>query len=258
MSISLICAIERPASAGLNIKWFFQGSQTTNVTQISSDSHHNITVTNTEVTNTEASYQLVMAQSVLTITPVSVGQYWCRAFYGSNGLKRSQKLEVLDVYDERLGLDPCTVPIAESVKKCNNIIESLASYSVCPISSSSGILTTSTIYISSTTSLLYSSSFTFSSNVFDDMTPSNTVFLSNTYTAATTSSNLVNPPPSKLPIDPNPRDSFHIWIYLLGGLIGVLVILIIVLSLICIGLCLTKPKGKHTSKQNNVQTTILL
>lgn len=195
-----------------------------------------------------------MVQSVLTITPFSVGQYWCQAFRGSNGLLQSQRLEILDEYDERLDLDPCTAPIAVSVHKCNDIIENGASYSVCPISSSSSSILT-------TTSLLYLSSF--SSSVFDDMPPSNTVFLlPSTYTVvATSSSYLVNPPPSNLPIDPNPRSSLHIWIYVLGGLIGVLVILIIVLSFICIGLCLTKPKGKYTtdtSKQNNVQTLIAI
>ncbi|XP_019854281.1 PREDICTED: uncharacterized protein LOC109583397 [Amphimedon queenslandica] len=244
-SISLICAIERPDSASLDIKWFFQGSDSTNATQISSDSNHTITVN-----STETSHQSVMAQSTLTITPFSVGQYWCQAFNGSNGLGKIQRLEIFDDY-ERLDLEPCTVPIAESVHKCNDIIENGDFYSVCPIlsvSSSSSILTTSTAYIESTTSLLYLSSLTFSSSVFDDMPPLSTVFLSSstTYTVKT-SSYLVNPPPSNLPIDPKPRGSFHIWVYVLGGLIGVLVILIIVLSLICIGLCLTKPKGKHTA-----------
>lgn len=256
-NITINCAIDGPVSAHLDIKWFFEGSQADTATLITPDPHHAINKSSTITSN-----NLEKITSQLTVAPFSAGQYWCQVFYGNNGLPESQHLEVLDKYDDRLSLNPCVEPLAEAVYKCNDIISNGASYSTCPFSSTSIVistLTSSLFTVNTTIATIATTAITSKYSSAIEQLNSNSVYIpslgsftstSTTNVTKTTSSYIRNPVPSNYPVNEKPRsDSFRIWVYMLGGLVGFLVLLIIVLSGICIGLCVTKPKRKQAAER---------
>lgn len=257
LGISTNCTIHGPAAIWLKIKWFFSEEHSSSAQEIVNGSNHIV-----QESRTNIGPNTLQIQSKLSILSFSIGQYWCQVFYESKGLLPSQHLEIMDEGDSRLDSCENNEPYVVSLNKCDNIVENGAS-SACPVVlPSSSSAAASYFVFSSTTSVVVAASMSMSQLMSTDTAASvDTLYSSYLYESfsfqptaiqsltVTTSFRLV-PIPTKLSIR---QDSFHLWLYIVAALTVVFAVLIIILTGICIGLCVTKPKRRlsmRTRKQH--------
>lgn len=247
--ISTKCTINGPRDTPLQIKWF-------NST-LSQEIFNHSSVFSIQETHAFIGDDRLETQSQLSIHPLSSGQYWCQVFNGDEGFLSSPRLEIQTPGHYRSS-DTCDMNslIESGLKKCDNIIENGASYSVCPIMASSivsSIISVSDIIsLSSVDDTLYSSCSSCSSSLFElEFTVTGTNDLASSLTEMVTTSFGVIPIQSVQPSDSDlistRRDSFHLWLYILAALTGLFAILIIILTGVCIGLCVIKPNRMPTT-----------
>lgn len=243
-NITAICTVETPFGIDLKVQWFFSSSN--NATLISSgDTQHFIQETKTyKETTIEIQSQLFMVSSLLV-----AGHYWCQVFYQGNGLLESDSLQI-SAEDDYAREDPCSVPQAIEKTKCHNIIENGASYSTCPSSSTTYSFTHSSIQTHTTSNVQTTSMSLMPPAIItlSTVTPSvvQISFTTEPVTHTITELSLPGTIPTNSPLglQEMPTDTFHLWLYIVAGLTGIFGLLIIVLSVVCIVLCLTKPQKR--------------
>lgn len=233
-NITIWCIIERPLKTSLEIRWFFS-SQNINTTRItSSDTRYTIQTRNNSISQKNISKQ---TSQLFILSPLTEGRYWCEVFYNNNGLQRSQSLEVT-AEDDYERYDPCTetTSIVEQIKKCTDIVKNSAS--TCPTPPSP----TFTISSKQTSTLTLSTTNTISNTIFSFKSISSS-YMSSIQVRPTGQIVYQTTTPTTDPAGlQNKEDNFHLWLYIVAGLTGIFGILIIILTVICLALCLMRPK----------------
>lgn len=243
--VVLQCKITVPLGIELQIKWFCSPtSSNTNSSLITADNlKYDITVQ--KIQNGDVFQQT----SRLVITDIDERDYWCQVFHENNALLKSQILEISNGYDRD---QPCSdnVLLSQEVKKCADVIEGVLT---CPtgvgmMTSSSLIQTSISFPTTSTLSTLFITSQTSSFPSF--LYPSSSKQRS-TITTQEISENLR---PTSESLIENKSNNFRIWLYIVAGLSGLFALLIILLTIICVGLCLMRPtNGKGMVTDTNEQ-----
>ena len=147
--------------------------------------------------------------------------YWCQVFHNGNSRLESQHLDIGRESDFDRWEYCSTVQTVEESRKCDSIFEDGASQD-CRDASKVDMVTTSILLNSSI-----------------NVHPTTKNF--HMYTVpATPDENLGNS-----------TNQFRTILYIAVGLAGVFIFLIIVLSLVCAGLCLTRSKSKLKQLLNN-------
>ena len=227
-SISLECKIEGPYSPIPKIAWFskFQPGEIIEIRD--SDSGYSI------VNTTEFEDTIRTTQSVLTIQEFSEGEYWCDIYVEGIVPKSSQRLCITEQGDYKRYPKCSSAALSREDPKCWSIpdtcvtemptIMASSSYNSASINSalpinSNGVQATQLFRGSST--LLAATALPTKGGTTSRGSPSQTDELEG----------LVDTP-----------KEFETWLYIVASLAGLFAILILVLIIICIGLCFLYPR----------------
>lgn len=246
--ISLECQVVGPFAPMPQIVWFSKTHPSTEGSSEIGESNYNYSVVNTG--------QLVEAvrttHSVLTIKALSVGEYWCEIYIGDIALEQSQKLCITE-HNDYSRYPACQPPTSQEFPdpKCWDIPTSCVTEPPFAIATSS------------------SSSATGGSGLTKDSGESinNGTPTESTMTIQTTSSSSPSKavPLATLPTDGattptyNPDNEveleglvdtpqgFELWLYIAASLAGLFALLILILTIICIALCVLRPLAHQKS-----------
>lgn len=268
-SIRLVCQVTGPSGAALEIKWYSR-SDDGQETLLNDDGEH-VTSGHAITVNSEKTIT-----SYLTIMKLTVGSYWCRVFHNNNGLLASQMFGVAGVDDyERESNCEENKTFAEEIAKCADIpipdhLAGKGTSSSCPLNDAASTI----VSVFATRTLIPSTTIAQNSYQPTTLPMSPTLVL----TAGNNESSTSNPSPSASQIATDTSSSVEVlptvrpsndpaaaavhdkqrtetWLYLVVGLSGTFLFLIVILLGICVLLCLTRPsqrsrKGKITVSEN--------
>ena len=258
----LICKVEAPKN--LDIRWFYSENLQSN-TENTSAPLQNSTKYLIQTVKTFTPDKVATACR-LRVKIVSPGHYWCRAYQDGEVLwPVSQKMD-LSNEDSYSRYQSCGT-VAQSVKaaKCHyvHVEPSNASSS----SSSSTTTTQPQIKAPSTSSSSWLTTITPATNKINNPTVTSTTNIqlqptssqrpttstntqrpTNTETQRPTSSNLPRPTQSSLDRGElmGVPDNYEVWLFIVVGLTVLFAVLIVALSIICVGLCVLKSKKGKT------------
>lgn len=211
-NITLQCTIELPTTVELQLKWFREKNNIkTEITSGNSAFSIQQETNTIDIDNNQkASYLTIYTNNI-------AGEYWCQVFHNDESRLESQHLDVGPESDyDRLDYCSKTQTVEElTTKKCDNIFKMNGASLNCQGASN---IPTSTLLTSS-------------SNLY--------------HTIMINSSTM---PASPILDQRNSSNQFHTILYIAIGLAGVFIFLIIILSLICVGLCLTQSKSRSKCK----------
>lgn len=265
--IRLVCQVEGPAGATLDIKWYFESSDDdtpSNKTEIGKGipPHYSSIIKIKQLFDSNTKQLLT---SRLTIHNLMIGDYWCQVYHEDMGLLESEKMGIGGESDYSRE-DDCKVGqvFNKTIEKCADIPipaytadRSGTSSSTCPLtlirSSTSLISNSSTI---PTTSYNPTSMIVDYSNTI--IAASSTIRTHSRYSVPSESipgsSRLVVPIASNSPSSDstvlNDAKQAQTWLFVVVGLSGVFLVLIIVLVVVFALLCVTGPTNtqKRPSK----------
>ena len=243
--VVLQCKITVPLGIELQIEWFCSPtSSNTNSSHITADNgKYDITVQKMQ------DGDVFQQTSRLVITDIDERDYWCQVFHKNNALLKSQILEISNSYDREPSC-PDNVLLSQEVKKCADVIEGVLT---CP--TNAGMMTSSSLI---QTSFSFPTASTFPTLLITSQTSSFPSFLypssSKQRSTITTQEISDNLRPTSESLIENKSNNFRIWLYIVAGLSGLFALLIILLTIICVGLCLMRPKhGKGTTCSNLIK-----
>lgn len=239
----LKCAVEGPKN--LEIKWFYAANLQTNTENTS------LPLQNSSDYFIQTVHGLSMTRTIcrLRVKTVRAGYYWCRAYQNNVPLwPVSQKMDLSD-QESYSRFNDCGASVQSvTVNKCHHVhMESITSSSEGP----PGVLASSTqpLINAPSTSSWQTTTTTPATNNIDSPRMTSTTNMQ----LQPTSSNLQRPTSSSIqrPIPSSPGlggltgvpDDYEVWLFVVVGLTALFAVLIVALSIICIGLCVLKSRA---------------
>lgn len=235
--LAVECAAEGPA---LQIKWFHNLSMfNTSSVPLKNDTNFFIQSVYTSATN--------RVRSRLRVKNVTAGNYWCQVYHNNAGYPSSQILSISDAnFYSRF--EACTInsPQYEPLRtpKCY----SLASQGTAACNNA-GVLPTTTTAIVTTTTTRLTTTTSATPGVTTTSTTSGKVVTTDNSRSITRSSKL--PTRTSYP-SPSPQGSlrdvpepYQTWLFVVVALTAVFGMLIIILTIVCIGICLLRSRSNE-------------
>ena len=257
----LTCQVQGTKGAVLEIKWFFESQADGTKTELVNNNDHNIQ-TSYVTTST------ININSQMRIINLAAGKYWCQVYHNNNGLLQSQKFDVAENGDYSR-YESCleNASFSEQKEKCADVPLEDGSTSCPSIDSKSTIksgFTTTTLIPSITVIPNTSQQVTATATVVESQAPSSQTTMplmrSTTRSESTvviSTGSIPTVRPTNDPAGLENEEKTQTWLYVVAGLSGTFLFLIIVLKGVCILLCLTTPHTKRSKKNYIALSSIL-
>ena len=225
-----MCKIEGPYSPVPKIAWFsnFHPPKGETVEITGTESGYNI-VNTTEFIDTTRT-----TQSVLTIKEFTAGEYWCQIYAEDIALEPSQRLCITEPPDYNRYPKCSSSALSQELSKCWDIP------TTCVTDVPIVMATPSHSSDSRNSVLAINSSGAHATQVVQGSSPLIAATALPTIDGTTSHGSPGQTDESERLVD-TPKE-FQVWLYVVASLAGIFALLILVLTVICIGLCVLHPR----------------